>query len=57
MLVIALGFVFIGQVSFLAALVQARALAGRDGPRPGPLLGVVFGLGLGALLGPNPAAV
>jgi len=55
-LVIALGFVFIGQVSFLQRSVQPRwqVATGLGGA---PLLGVVFGLGWAPCLGPTLAAV
>jgi len=55
-LVIGLGFVFIGQVSFLQRSVQPRwqVATGLGGA---PLLGIVFGLGWAPCLGPTLAAV
>jgi cytochrome c-type biogenesis protein len=56
LLIILMGFVFIGQVSFLQGSVKLP-LSGANGFVGAPLLGVVFGLGWAPCIGPTLIAV
>lgn len=56
LLLILMGFVFIGQVSFLQRTVTLP-LAGTNGFLGAPILGVVFGLGWAPCIGPTLIAV
>ena len=56
LLIILMGFVFIGQVSFLQGTLKLP-LASANGYLGAPLLGVVFGLGWAPCIGPTLVAV
>jgi cytochrome c-type biogenesis protein len=56
LLIILMGFVFIGQVTFLQGSAKLP-LAGANGFLGAPLLGVVFGLGWAPCIGPTLIAV